>query len=90
MQALRGRVIVLPKYHLNEKPTETESGLYVVGGYNPEGGLRRGKVVSVGAEVKDVKVGDEACYMAHSGIGFKHNEIQYLNIAEEEILGVTI
>jgi co-chaperonin GroES (HSP10) len=89
MHALRGKVMILPKYHLNEKPTETESGLYVHGGYNPEGGLRRGTIVSIGEGVRDVKEGDEVCYMAHSGIGFKRDDTQYLTMGEEEIVGIT-
>lgn len=86
IQALRGRVVVLP----NEPVTETEGGISVVGSYNPEKGLRRGKVVSVGEGVRYVNEGDEACYLAFSGVPIHHEGTKYLVMMEDDVVGVTI
>lgn len=88
LRPLRGKVLVLP----NDKVKETEGGIIVpeAVSYNPELGLRRGKVVSIGEGVRDVKVGDEACYMAYSGIAVTHEDVRYLTMAEEEVLGITV
>ncbi len=85
IQALRGRIIVLP----NEKVHDTESGLAVIGPYNPELGLRRGKVMSVGKKVRDIKEGDEACYMAFSGQPLRRDDVLYLVMMEDDIVGLT-
>jgi co-chaperonin GroES (HSP10) len=86
IKAIKNQVIVLP----NEKVTETETGLAVVGSYNPELGLRRGKVISVGSNCREVKEGDEACYMAFSGRPIHFEGVRYLSMAEEEVVGITV
>ena len=70
--------------------TVTESGLVLGKDYNPELGLRRGKVISVGDNVHEVKVGDEACYMAFSGIAVNYDGVRYLTMYETEVVGVTV
>lgn len=86
LQALRHKVIIKP----NDKVNETESGIQVVGSYNPELGLRRGRVVSVGEGCREVKEGDEACYMAYSGVPIKYEGERYLTMMEEEVVGVSV
>jgi co-chaperonin GroES (HSP10) len=84
--AIRNQVIILP----NERTeTVTDAGLVLGTGYNPELGLRRGKIVSVGPNCREVKVGQEACYMAFSGRPLHYEEVRYLTMGEEEVIGVT-
>jgi co-chaperonin GroES (HSP10) len=52
--------------------------------------MRRGKVVDVGTGVKEIKVGDEACYMAYTGLAVHHDGVRYLTMAEDEVIGITI
>lgn len=86
IEALAGKIILEP----NERTNTTDWGLEIVGGnYNPEGGLRRGKVVSVGAGCREVKVGDEACYMAYSGLPITFEGKKYLTMVEGEVIGIT-
>lgn len=86
IKAIRNQVIILP----NTKVQETESGLAVVGSYNPELGLRRGKVVSVGPNCREVREGDEACYMAFSGRPIHLDDMRYITMGEEEVIGITV
>ena len=86
IRAIRNQVIILP----NEKLHETESGIAIVGSYNPELGLRRGKVVSVGPYCREVKDTDEACYMAFSGRPIHYEGVRYLTMNEDEVVGVTV
>ncbi len=87
LKPLKANVIVLP----NEALKETKGGLVVPENvnYNPEGGMRRGKVVSVGDYCREVKVGDEACYMAYTGLPVQYEGTRYLMMPEAEILGIT-
>ena len=87
LQAIRGTVIVLP----NERTeTVTEAGIVLNEKYNPELGLRRGRVVSVGAGVRDVKEGDEACYMAYSGRPLRHEDTLYWVMMEDDVVGIGV
>lgn len=85
IEAIRNQVIILP----NERVQETESGLSIVGNYNPELGLRRGKVVAVGPRCREVREGDEACYMAFSGVPIHFEATRYITMGEEEVIGIT-
>jgi co-chaperonin GroES (HSP10) len=87
LQALRGRVIVLPN---EREETVTESGIVLGKKYNPELGLRRGKVISAGAGVREVKEGDEACYMAYSGQPLRVDNTLYLVMMEDDIVGIGV
>lgn len=87
LKALRGRVIVLPN---EREETVTESGIVLGKQYNPELGLRRGKVISVGEGVRDIKEGDEACYMAYSGHPLRVDDVLHLVIMEDDIVGITV
>ena len=86
IKAMRGKVILLP----NEKVNETESGLQVVGSYNPELGLRRGKVISTGDGCREVEEGQEVCYMAYSGVPIRYNGETYWTMHEDEIVAVAV
>lgn len=86
IQALRGRVIVLPN---DRTETVTEAGIVLNEKYNPELALRRGKVISVGEGIRGIKEGDEACYMAFSGQPLRVDGELHLVMMEDDIVGLT-
>lgn len=49
---------------------------------------QRAKVLAVGGEVKEVKVGDTILFEKYSGSKLKSSDKEYLVIKEEDILGV--
>ncbi len=83
IQALQAQIIVKPE----EKPTETSSGIQVVGDLRPEGALRRGTVISVGSQVKGIEPGDKVGFTDHSGVAFEYNGERYINMYYVEALG---
>ena len=67
-----------------EAPTKTASGLYL-----PEKSTEKpkvAKVVAVGKEAKQVKVGDRIIYKSFSPTEVKVDNEQYLLVKEEDIL----
>lgn len=67
-----------------EAPTKTASGLYL-----PEKAAEKpkiSKVVAVGPEAKQVKVGDRILYKSYSPTEVKVDSTEYLLIKEEDIL----
>lgn len=67
-----------------EAPTKTASGLYL-----PEKSAEKpkvAKVVAVGKEAKQVKVGDRIIYKSFSPTEVKVDGEQYLLVKEEDIL----
>ncbi len=82
IKPLKQNVIVAPI----ERSYETESGLYT-GNYNPEHSIRKGTVVSVGDEVKELHVGDKVIYQSFTGNPLTFEDKRYLIMYETEILG---
>ena len=69
-----------------EAQTKTASGLYI-----PEKSQEKpkiSKVVAVGKEVKEVKVGDRIIYGGYSNTDVKHDGEDYMLIKEENIYAV--
>ncbi|MDA8089568.1 MAG: co-chaperone GroES [Nitrospiraceae bacterium] len=69
-----------------EEEEKTKGGLYV-----PETAKekpQKGKVEAVGAEVKEIKVGDSILFDKYSGSKVKMNDKEYLIIKEEDVLGI--
>lgn len=83
IKPLKERVVV--KYS-EEEIEKTAGGIYVpdVAKEKPQ----KGTVEAVGSEVKEVKVGDVVLFEKYSGAKIKHNDIEYLIIKEEDILGI--
>ncbi len=69
-----------------EDVEKTPGGIYVPDTAKEK--PQRGKVEAVGAEVKEVKVGDEVMFDRYSGSKVKMNGTEYLIIKEEDILGI--
>ena len=83
IQAIKHKVIVDPI----QKPTETESGIFV-GKANIEGSKLKGIVVSVGDQVRDVKVGDKIIYDNFTGNPLEYKGKKYTIMYEGEVLAV--
>jgi chaperonin GroES len=69
-----------------EAQSKTASGLYI-----PEKSQEKpkiSKVVAVGKEVKEVKVGDRIIYGGYSNTDVKHDGQDYMLIKEENIYAV--
>ncbi len=83
IKPLKERVVV--KYS-DEEIEKTAGGLYVpdVAKEKPQ----KGVVEAVGSEVKELKVGDVVLFEKYSGAKIKHNDVEYLIIKEEDILGI--
>lgn len=83
IKPLKDRVVV--KYS-SEELEKTPGGIYVpdVAKEKPQ----KGTVIEVGSEVKEVKVGDTVLFDKYSGSKIKVDDVEYLIIKEEEILGI--
>ncbi len=79
---LKDRVFV--KYSENEE--KTAGGLYIPDAAKEK--PQRGTVEATGSEVKDVKKGDVVLFDRYSGSKVKLDDVEYLIIKEEEILGI--
>ncbi|KJR43657.1 molecular chaperone GroES [Candidatus Magnetoovum chiemensis] len=79
---LKERVFVSYK----EEMEKTAGGLYVPDTAKEK--PQRGKVVSVGSEVKELKAGDEVLFDKYSGSKVNIDGVDYLIIKEEDILGI--
>jgi chaperonin GroES len=83
IKPLKDRVVV--KYS-SEELEKTPGGIYVpdVAKEKPQ----KGTVIEVGSEVKEVKVGDTVLFDKYGGSKIKIDDVEYLIIKEEEILGI--
>ncbi len=83
IKPLKERVVV--KYS-EEEIEKTAGGLYVpdVAKEKPQ----KGTVEAVGSEVKELKVGDVVLFEKYSGSKIKLNDVEYLIVKEEDILGI--
>lgn len=69
-----------------EAPTKTASGLYL-----PDNAKEKpvtAKVVAVGPDTKTVKIDDKILYKEYSTTEIKINDVEYLIVKEEDVLGV--
>ncbi|GAQ95465.1 chaperonin GroES [Thermodesulfovibrio aggregans] len=83
IKPLKDRVVV--KF-ASEELEKTPGGIYVpdVAKEKPQ----KGTVLEVGSEVKEVKVGDTVLFDKYAGTKIKIDDVEYLIIKEEEILGI--
>ncbi len=83
IKPLKDRVVV--KYS-EEEVEKTPGGIYVpdVAKEKPQ----KGTVEAVGSEVKELKVGNTVLFDKYSGSKIKLNDIEYLIIKEEDVLGI--
>ncbi len=79
---LKDRVFV----SYTEEVEKTSGGIYVpdVAKEKPQ----KGKVHSIGSEVKTVKIGDTVLFDKYSGTKVSFDNMEYLILKEEDILGV--
>lgn len=79
---LKDRVFV----SYSEEVEKTSGGIYVpdVAKEKPQ----KGKVQAIGSEVKNVKVGDTILFDKYSGAKVSFEDMEYLILKEEDILGV--
>jgi len=83
IRPLKDRVVV--KYS-DETVEKTAGGIYVpdVAKEKPQ----KGTVEAVGSEVKELKKGNTVLFDKYSGSKYKLNDVEYLIIKEEDILGI--
>lgn len=67
-----------------EAETKTASGLYLPGGAQEK--PKVAKIVAVGPNAKQVKVGDRIVYKAYSNTDVKVGRDEYILVKEEDIL----
>ncbi len=79
---LKDRVFV----SYSDEMEKTSGGLYVPDTAREK--PQKGKVEAVGSEVKEVKVGDEVFFDKYSGSKVNMDNVEYLIIKEEDILGI--
>ncbi len=68
----------------DEAATKTASGLYL-----PDTATEKpktAKIVAVGKDVKQVKVGERIIYKSYSTTEVKHDGVDYILVKEEDIL----
>lgn len=79
---LKDRIVAVKE----EPQTKTASGLYL-----PEAAKEKpaeAKVVAVGKEVKEVKVGDKIIFKEYSHTTVKMDNKEYLIVNEEDVLAI--
>ena len=79
---LKDRVFV----SYTEELEKTAGGLYI-----PDSAKEKpqsGKVEAVGAEVKQLKVGDKILFDRYSGSKISIDNVEYLIVKEEDVLGI--
>lgn len=82
LKPLADRIVAIRE----EAQNKTASGLYL-----PEEAKEKpitAKVVAVGKEVKEVKVGDLIVYKEYSTTELKTDGVEYLIVKEEDVLAV--
>lgn len=71
-----------------EAETKTASGLYL-----PEKALdkpKTAKVVAIGKDVKQLKVGDRIVYKSYSNTDIKVDKVDYILVKEEDVLATVM
>lgn len=80
LKPLADRIVAIRE----EAETKTASGLFL-----PDGAKEKpvvAKVVAVGKEVKEVKVGDKVVYKEYAPTELKTGGVEYLILKEEDVL----
>ena len=70
----------------SEELEKTAGGIYI-----PEAAKekpQKGKIEGIGAEVKSVKIGDQILFDKYSGSKISIDNVEYLILKEEDILGI--
>lgn len=80
IQPLADYVVAQPE----EAQTKTASGFYLPD--NAKEKPQTSRVVAVGKDVKNVKVGDRILYKSYSTTEVKHDGADYILVKEEDIL----
>jgi chaperonin GroES len=83
IKPLKDKVVIRYSEEENEK---TAGGIYVpdVAKEKPQ----KGTVDAVGSEVKEVKAGNQVLFDKYSGSKIKIDNIEYLIVKEEDLLGI--
>ncbi|MBF0506335.1 MAG: co-chaperone GroES [Nitrospirae bacterium] len=83
IKPLKDKVVIRYSEEENEK---TAGGIYVpdVAKEKPQ----KGTVEAVGSEVKEVKAGNQVLFDKYSGSKIKIDNIEYLIVKEEDLLGI--
>ena len=68
----------------DEAATKTASGLYLPDTATEK--TKTEKIVAVGKDVKQVKVGERIIYKSYSTTEVKHDGVDYILVKEEDIL----
>jgi len=79
---LKDRVFV----SYSEELDRTAGGIYIPDAAKEK--PQRGKIEAVGAEVKNVKPGDSILFDKYSGSKITMDNVEYLILKEEDILGI--
>ena len=79
---LKDRVFV----SYTEELEKTSGGIYVPDTAREK--PQRGKVVAIGVDVKEVKVGEEVLFDKYSGSKVNFNGVEHLIVKEEDLLGI--
>ena len=83
IRPLKDRVVIR---YSEEQEEKTAGGIYVpdVAKEKPQ----KGTVEAVGLEVKEVKAGNQVLFDKYSGSKIKIDNIEYLIVKEEDLLGI--
>jgi chaperonin GroES len=83
IKPLKDRVVVR---YSEEEAEKTAGGIYVpdVAKEKPQ----KGTVEAVGSEVKEVKAGNQVLFDKYSGSKIKIDNVEYLIVKEEDLLGI--
>ncbi len=83
IRPLKDRVVIR---YSEEQEEKTAGGIYVpdVAKEKPQ----KGTVEAVGSEVKEVKAGNQVLFDKYSGSKIKIENLEYLIVKEEDLLGI--
>ncbi|HKN19537.1 MAG: co-chaperone GroES [Dissulfurispiraceae bacterium] len=83
IRPLKDRVVIR---YSEEQEEKTAGGIYVpdVAKEKPQ----KGTVEAVGSEVKEVKAGNQVLFDKYSGSKIKIDNLEYLIVKEEDLLGI--
>jgi len=83
IRPLKDKVVIR---YSEEQEEKTAGGIYVpdVAKEKPQ----KGTVDAVGSEVKEVKAGNQVLFDKYSGSKIKIDNIEYLIVKEEDLLGI--
>jgi chaperonin GroES len=83
IRPLKDRVVIR---YSEEQEEKTAGGIYVpdVAKEKPQ----KGTVEAVGAEVKEVKAGNQVLFDKYSGSKIKIDNVEFLIVKEEDLLGI--